>query len=159
MTCHDLIPARALRWIVVSGAVIATGCAPDLLGLEAVADLEPQLFVTAVNEHRAAVGCPALEWNDDVARVAQDHSDDMVERSFFDHTNPDGDSPFDRLSDAGISYNGAAENIAYGYTTAEEVLAGWLGSDGHRANIESCALTEHGVGLNASYWTHVLIAP
>jgi uncharacterized protein YkwD len=137
----------------------ASACGADLLGVEEIDDLDVRLFVSALNEHRVSVGCPALEWNGDVAAVAQAHSDDMVERDFFDHTNPDGDSPFDRLLDAGISYSGAAENIAYGYRTADAVLAGWLDSPGHRANIENCSLTEHGVGLTSSYWTHVFIRP
>lgn len=112
-----------------------------------------------VNAHRESIGCPALLWNTAVAAVAQAHSEDMVAREFFSHTNPDGQSPFDRLAEAGIAYSAAAENIAYGYPTAESVLAAWLGSPGHRANIENCALTEHGVGLDGTYWTHVFIRP
>ena len=112
-----------------------------------------------MNDHRQSFGCPRLVWNHDVASVAQAHSDDMVERDFFDHTNPDGESPFDRLQEAGISYSGAAENIAWGYETAEAVLNGWLNSPGHKANIENCSLTEHGVGLYQSRWTHLFIKP
>jgi uncharacterized protein YkwD len=83
----------------------------------------------------------------------------MVARDFFSHTNPDGDSPWDRLSAAGISFSRAAENIAWGYTSAEAVLSGWLGSPGHRANIENCALTHHGVGLADWHWTHLFVTP
>jgi len=140
-------------------ALAATGCGDDPLGLDAIDDPDVQQFVTLMNEHRATLGCPALAWNGEVAAVAQAHSGDMVDRDFFAHTNPDGDSPFDRLHDAGVSYSGAAENIAYGYHSAEAVLAGWLGSPGHRANIENCSLTQHGVGLENSYWTHVFIRP
>ena len=122
-------------------------------------DPDVEQFVALVNAHRIEVGCPALVWNGAVARVAQAHSDDMVDRDFFSHTNPDGKSPFDRLSDAGVDYASAAENIAYGYATAEAVLAGWLTSPGHKANIENCALTEHGVGLRDAHWTHLFIRP
>jgi hypothetical protein len=48
-----------------------------------------------------------------VAAVAQAHSEDMVDRDVFSHTNPDRASPFDRLTEAGIAYSGAGENIAY----------------------------------------------
>jgi uncharacterized protein YkwD len=118
-----------------------------------------ETFVALLNDHRAGVGCPALEWNDAVAAVAEAHSDDMVARSFFSHTNPDGLSPFQRLSDAGVAYSAAAENIAYGYPTASAVLSGWLNSSGHRSNIENCTLTEHGVGLRDTHWTHMFIRP
>jgi len=123
--------------------------------------LEPevQTFVDQMNDHRISVGCPALEWDESVAVVAHAHSQDMLDRAFFAHTNPDGLSPFDRLRDAGIGYSRAAENIAWGYPSAEAVLQGWLGSPGHRANLENCALTRHGVGLVGTYWTHLFVTP
>lgn len=127
----------------------------DLLGPEINADIEE--FVALVNAHRASVGCEPLAWRFDVAGVAQHHSDDMVSRAFFAHTNPDGDSPFDRLGEAGVTYSRAAENIAYGYGSAGAVLDGWLGSPGHRRNIENCALREHGIGLTDWHWTHLFV--
>jgi len=137
---------------------VATACGSDTgVAPDAVSDVA--LFVELMNQHRIDVGCPALTWNADVAAVAQAHSEDMLARDFFAHTNPDGDSPFDRLANAGIGFSAAAENIAYGYPTPEAVLAAWLASDGHRANIENCALTEHGVGLQDTYWTHLFIRP
>lgn len=105
-----------------------------------------------------SVGCPPLIWASDVAGVALAHSADMVDRGYFSHANPEGQSPFDRLTIAGISYSMAAENIAYGYSTPEAVLQAWLNSPGHRGNIESCGLAEHGVGLVGSHWTHVYAA-
>jgi uncharacterized protein YkwD len=153
---------RLLAMALVSGAG-AGACASDA----SIGPADPDAgigtsvtsFVQLMNEHRSSVGCPALTWSAAVAAVAQAHSEDMVARDFFSHTNPDGDSPFDRLHDAGISYSAAAENIAYGYPTAESVLDGWLGSSGHRANIENCSLTEHGVGLEGTHWTHLFIRP
>lgn len=146
------------RIVVMAGALAASACG-DATGPDPSADPLVAAFVEQVNAHRGSVGCPELLWNPDVAAVAQAHSEDMVARDFFSHTNPDGLSPFDRLAEAGIGYSGAAENIAYGYATAEAVLAAWLGSPGHRANIENCSLTEHGVGLQGTHWTHLFIRP
>ena len=151
---------RGLRriWVlgVLIGGTVACGDGSPA-GPEISADVEE--FVSLVNSHRATVGCAPLEWDGRVAAVAEAHSKDMVARDFFSHTNPDGDSPWDRLSDAGISFSLAAENIAWGYTSAEAVLSGWLGSPGHRANIENCALTHHGVGLADWHWTHLFVTP
>ena len=135
----------------------ATGLNPA----PAPAPSDPQVatFVGLVNEHRVSIGLSPLAWDGRVAAVAQAHSQDMVDRSFFSHTNPDGLSPFDRLAAAGISYTWAGENIAYGYPTASSVLAAWLNSPGHRANIENPNFTHHGVGLVNTYWTHVFIQP
>jgi len=137
--------------------LVALACGDGPLGPEG--DPAVEAFVELVNDHRASVGCSRLEWRPDVAEVAHAHSLDMVERDFFAHTNPDGASPFDRLQSAGIEYSSAAENIAWGFATAEAVLAGWLGSAGHRANIERCALTQHGIGLVDTRWTHVFVTP
>ena len=120
---------------------------------------EVDAFVSAMNSHRVSLGCPELAWNDDVAQVAEAHSQDMVDREYFSHTSPEGDSPFDRLTEAGISYSSAAENLAYGFSTGDAVLEAWLNSAGHRANIENCTLTEHGVGLEGTHWTHLFIRP
>lgn len=148
-------PFRSLSLLAALAA--CTADAPT----DAAVDLDPEVasFVSLVNDHRLEVGCPALEWDSDVARVAQAHSEDMVDRGFFAHTNPDGKSPFDRLREGGVGYASAAENIAYGYPTASAVLAGWLGSPGHKANLENCALTRHGVGLRGTHWTHLFIRP
>lgn len=159
--------ARSLRgslYPVIVGAglvVIAAGaCGSDrAVGPDLSASPAVTSFVEQMNAHRESVGCTALVWSSAVAAVAQAHSEDMVARDFFSHTNPDGASPFDRLATAGIAFSRAGENIAFGYPTAEAVLAGWLGSSGHRANIENCSFTEHGVGLDGTYWTHVFIRP
>lgn len=140
-------------------AVLLGACGDSSLAPLLGVDPEVLSFVEQMNAHRASVGCAPLEWNDAVAAVALGHSQDMVDRSFFSHQNPDGASPFDRLRAAGISYSRAAENIAYGYPTGTAVLTAWLNSPGHKANIENCALTEHGVGLVGTHWTHLFITP
>lgn len=143
----------ALAALVLS----ASACGADLLGPDVPLDVAT--FVDLMNDHRVSVGCAPLEWHGGVAGVALEHSRDMIERDFFAHTNPDGASPFDRLDYAEIDYSRAAENIAYGYPTGEAVLDGWLNSPGHRANIENCSLTHHGVGLEGTHWTHVFVTP
>ncbi|MBR30702.1 MAG: hypothetical protein CMN77_05275 [Spirochaetaceae bacterium] len=114
-------------------------------------------FAELVNEHRKKVGCPPLQINEKLQKLATNHSRDMAARDFFSHTNPDGQSPFDRMKSAGIRYSWAAENIAYGQRTATEVLNSWLNSSGHRQNIENCKLREHGIGHYSAtnHWTHV----
>jgi uncharacterized protein YkwD len=156
---HALAHLPLARSAALALALLAaSACASDT-GVGSAANGEISRFVELMNQHRVEVGCPALAWNADVAAVAQAHSEDMVARDFFSHTNPDGESPFDRLTNAGIGFSAAAENIAAGYASPESVLDAWLASAGHRANIENCALTEHGVGLHDTHWTHLFIRP
>ena len=114
--------------------------------------------VTLTNAERQKAGCPPLSNNRTLRRVATAHSEDMAERDFFSHTNPDGQDPGDRAAAAG--YDGyAGENIAMGYPSAEAVVEGWMDSSGHRANILNCSSTEIGVGVADSprglYWTQM----
>jgi uncharacterized protein YkwD len=112
-----------------------------------------------VNEHRAGIGCRALVWDEAAARAAQAHSDDMARRNYFSHTSPEGRTMADRLRAQGASYRLAGENIASGQPNAREAVRSWLGSPGHRQNIENCGFTRHGVGLRAGRWTHVFYTP
>lgn len=151
--------AGLARFLVLSTLLVGCDSGSDPLLPEEALPAEVQDFVSLMNAHRVSAGCEPLAWNAAVAGVAQAHSEDMIARSYFAHDDPDGNSPFDRLQAAGISYRGAAENIAYGYPTASAVLDGWLNSPGHRSNIENCSLSEHGVGLEGTHWTHLFIRP
>lgn len=95
---------------------------------------EKQIF-DLTNVFRRELNLSVLKWSDDMANVARLHSKDMAIRDFFDHTNPSGYSPFDRMIAAGIDYMVAAENIAAGYTNAFSSHSGWVNSPGHRLNL------------------------
>lgn len=115
-----------------------------------------------VNEERAKQGLGALKRASDLDSLARAHSADMIKRNFFDHTNPDGQSPFDRMRAAGISYRAAAENIASGQTSAQSVMNAWMNSSGHRKNILNSSYTEIGIGAVKSsagkiYWTQEFV--
>ena len=114
--------------------------------------------VTALtNAERAADGCEPVRTDERLRTAARGHSQDMATHDYFDHTGRDGRSPFDRMRDAGYP-DGAGENIAYGYRTPADVMAGWMGSDGHRQNLLNCSHRAIGVGLaydgdGRPYWT------
>ncbi|MFI6651117.1 CAP domain-containing protein [Streptomyces sp. NPDC050529] len=109
-----------------------------------------------VNQERAKVGCSAVTASSSLASLAQNFSDDMAARGFFDHTDPDGQSPWDRAAEAGVSGLGG-ENIARGQADAEAVMESWMNSDGHRANILNCDYKTLGVGVHfgsgGPWWT------
>lgn len=103
-----------------------------------------------VNAQRTANALPALIMRNDLREVARAHSEDMAARDFFDHVNPDGDDPFDRLDDAGIAFNNAGENIAFNQgfpNPAAVAVDGWMNSQGHRENILRSAFTHAGMGV------------
>ena len=91
--------------------------------------------------------------NDKLHVAALGHSKDMYENDYFSHDSLDGSDMADRINRHGYQWRRLAENIAYGYRTASSVVAGWMNSSGHRANILNCDLTEIGVGFHNFYWT------
>ncbi|MET9959815.1 CAP domain-containing protein [Streptomyces sp. NPDC006326] len=111
--------------------------------------------VALVNQERAKAGCPALTVNAKLTSAALNHSKDMAAHANMSHTGSDGSDPGERITRAGYAWMTYGENVAYGYSTPEQVMAGWMDSPGHRENILNCAFKEIGVGLAGpnSYWT------
>ncbi|MEU6423745.1 CAP domain-containing protein [Streptomyces spiralis] len=111
--------------------------------------------VQLVNAERAKVGCSPLTVNADLTKAAQAHSQDMAAHQNMSHTGSDGSSPGDRITRAGYTWSSYGENVAYGYSTPEQVMSAWMSSPGHRENILNCGYKEIGVGLAqpGSYWT------
>jgi uncharacterized protein YkwD len=122
-------------------------------------DPEVASFVRLMNAHRRSLGLSPLVWDRRAAAVAEAHSRDMDDHRYFSHTWSDGHSTWDRLAARGVTYSQAGENIAWGQETGSAVLAAWLHSPGHRANIENGSFTHEGVGKVGPYWTHVFIRP
>ncbi|MFF3036134.1 CAP domain-containing protein [Streptomyces rubiginosohelvolus] len=100
-----------------------------------------------VNQERAKAGCSPLTTSAPLTSLAQNFSEDMAARGFFDHTDPDGDTPWDRAAQAGVQ-GLAAENIARGQADAQAVMEGWMNSEGHRANILNCDYKTIGIGVH-----------
>jgi uncharacterized protein YkwD len=117
--------------------------------------------VDLVNAERAAAGCRPLAVNDALTTAAQGHSDDMAANDYFSHTSLDGATAADRAEAAGFSGTALGENIAAGQRTPQDVMAAWMGSEGHRNNILNCDYTVIGVGLNEDgwYWTQMFGTP
>jgi uncharacterized protein YkwD len=113
-------------------------------------------ILALVNEQRATAGCRPLTASSALDTLAQDFSDDMAARGFFSHTDPDGNTPWDRAKSLGIT-NLGGENIAMGQADAQAVMDAWMNSAGHRANILNCDFTTLGVGVHfgtgGPWWT------
>ena len=126
-------------------------------GANRMADLERQMWAL-VNQERldhetsAETGGRAqpLRWNENLAAVARAHSRNMLEQGFFDHVDPDGRTLSRRLSEGGIPWQAAGENIAI-YTTVPGAEAAFMNEPrfqrNHRANILNANYTEVGIGI------------
>lgn len=100
-----------------------------------------------------------------LGEAAAVHARDMARKKYFDHRGRDGSQPKDRVLRAGYQPRLSGENIAYGPVSAEEVVAGWLASPGHCANIMDSRFEHIGIAVATGtqrghiYWVQTFGAP
>lgn len=109
-----------------------------------------------VNGIRRERDLEPFAYNEEIAAIARGHSEDMVERGYFGHESPDGNSSSDRLDEfIPGRCMGIAENIVHvaggpdvePETVAERALSLWMDSSGHRRSILSETFDEEGIGV------------
>lgn len=109
-------------------------------------------YLTAkfINERRVDRGRDRLDTDTALVSAAREHSRDMARRGFFDHVNPDGDSPHDRCH----RYDNVGECITqvYGFSRSAGRIAGdiveqFMKSKRHKKNIMDPENHRMGVGV------------
>jgi len=124
---------------------------------------EDQL-ISLTNAERSSRGLGTLSKSSTLMQVAEAHSQDMVDRNFFSHTNPDGLGPGERLTNAGYNWTAWGETIGAGYSTPQSMFDGWMNNSEHRDILLNATYTEIGVGYVAGgtyghYWTGLFAKP
>jgi uncharacterized protein YkwD len=106
---------------------------------------------------------PALTASAALERAASAHAEDMAQRGVMGHAGGDGSTPAERATRAGYSWRTVGENVAAGQSTPEQVVAEWLDSPRHCANVMDADYSEMGVAFAVSargvYWAQVFAAP
>lgn len=115
-----------------------------------------------VNAQRAKNGQSALTLNQTLCASARVRAAEIAKDGCFSHIRPDDSGCFTAIS--GVSYRTAGENIAmgtWGYYGVDEIMDGWMNSEGHRANILNGDFSEVGFGcvvVNGNgYWVQMFI--
>jgi uncharacterized protein YkwD len=116
--------------------------------------------------HQSFAPAPALKPSAVLASAAAAHARDMAEHAELTHAGSDGSKPADRIARAGYEWRASGENVASGQRDAGAVVAAWLKSPGHCANIMEPNFTEMGVafvqvpGANPNiYWAQSFATP
>src|SRR5579884_711180 len=110
-----------------------------------------------VNRERARHGEQPLHWNGRLLRAAQSHTESMAFGGYFAHVGSNGSTPLARMRRAGYArgphaYLEVGENIGWGSLwlgTPRAVVAAWMASPGHRANILDRHFRDTGIGVSA----------
>ncbi len=109
------------------------------------------------NNYRSLVGVSSLTLDSSLVEAASIRAKELSDS--FSHTRPNGSSCFTVLSELGISYGTAGENIAAGYSSSQSVMEGWRSSSGHYQNIISSKFKKIGIGVNIVnnqyYWVQI----
>jgi len=170
------MPGMAQRFVA---ALIAIALASSAIARSAVVGRESDAAIRArvielVNQARSKsrrcgserfASAPPLNVSRKLSDAAADHARDMARKKFFEHQGTDGSQPRDRVRRAGYASRLTGENIAFGPESAEEVVAGWLDSPGHCANIMDPRFADIGIGLASGrkrghiYWVQDFGAP
>lgn len=108
-----------------------------------------------VDRERTSRGEAPLHFNADLQRSAQAHSSDMASADYFAHESRNGETPLARMREAGYIFSShigyaVGENIAWAtlwMATPKAIVAGWMASPGHRANILDATFRDSGVGI------------
>ena len=133
--------------LVVIIGIVANSFLSTYGVLGANSDYSPSTLLTSTNQQRTAVDQSELTINPLLTAAAQAKAEDMAARNYWSHDTPDGQAPWSFITAAGYNYELAGENLAYGFNGAEEAVAGWMNSPGHRANILNAGYQNVGFGI------------
>jgi hypothetical protein len=104
-------------------------------------------LLTETNKQRLANGLGSLAINSKLNVAAQNKANDMAARDYWSHNTPDGQTPWTFITAAGYNYITVGENLAYGFATSTDTVAGWMNSAPHRANVLNSNYVDVGFGI------------
>jgi hypothetical protein len=136
---HGLaIMAVLILGVQVSAFTLSSASLPNLTHghvLDYATDITPLDLLAQTNQQRADNGLPALTMNAQLNDSASMKAADMFAEDYWAHVSPSGIQPWYWFTKAGYNYSYAGENLAKDFATTSGVMAGWMNSPGHRANI------------------------
>lgn len=142
-------PYLPMLLIVAAGILVnSTWPRGDVLGSQS--DFTATTLLKDTNTRRAKSSETALSLNPQLTNAAQAKADDMVRSDYWSHTSPSGKTPWTFITGSGYQYQEAGENLAYGFVNADDVVAGWMNSPEHRANILDNQYSDVGFGVASS---------
>lgn len=108
---------------------------PSVLGIKV--DISSEQLLTLTNKERESVGAGPLIINSKLSQAAGKKAQDMFEYNYWAHNSPTGKTPWVFIKSSGYKYVYAGENLARGFSTAEDVISAWMASPDHRSNMLS----------------------
>lgn len=104
-----------------------------------------EAIIALTNTYRSSLNLNGLTVNSRLTQAAINKASDMLKRSYFSHTGPDGQKFSQWVKDINYDYFYVGENLAIDFADPEEAFDAWLKSEKHRQNIERAEFQEIGV--------------
>jgi uncharacterized protein YkwD len=157
--------ARLLLLILLLSLPVLVRYANSEASTGAAYCLQPvdKALLESINDWRSQNDLHPLASDALLGAAARHHSADMAATGYFAHWLSDGTSWDVNIWQHGYRFTGIGENLAKGQLTAEEVVADWIASPGHNANLlepyfyaVGLALVINPVEPKGYYWTITL---
>ncbi len=132
--------------LLAEGALVANLMSRQS-GHEFLAAVIQSEIISLTNAERAKNKVAVVKENPLLDRSAQAKADNMAQLSYFSHNGPNGKTPWMWIDESGYNYQYAGENLAVRFVDSKDVVAGWMASPTHRANIIKPVYTDVGVGI------------
>lgn len=136
----------ALALILTIGLVLIQPRTPANV-LAYATGISPDSLLSETNQQRLGSGVSELVLNSKLNEAAQAKAEDMALRDYWSHATPEGEDPWIFIDNTGYKYLKAGENLAYGFATSADTVAGWMNSPTHKANLLDIAYSEVGFGF------------
>jgi len=133
--------------LIVGLGIVINGTLSNSSVLGTKSDFSTAALLNTTNAERQKKNQPALRLNPQLSAAAQAKAEDMARGNYWSHNSPDGKTPWTFIDASGYQYQRAGENLAYGFASGAESVAGWMGSPEHRANILDISYQDVGFGV------------
>jgi hypothetical protein len=120
---------------------------PRGLVLGYASNISAQQVLDATNGERAKLGLAPLKLNAALSKAAAAKAADMFAHNYWAHINPNGTTPWFFIRQAGYTYTVAGENLARDFDTTDAMVAAWMASPTHKANIIHTKYQDTGIAV------------
>lgn len=142
---HPYLPAMLI--FMLSGFLLFASSLQGSQVLNYATSIDDLSLLDSTNTARGSSGSNGLKLSESLDKAAQTKADDMASKNYWSHITPEGEQPWSFIESAGYSYGFASENLAYGFSTSEETIKGWLNSPNHAQAMLDGKVSEVGFGI------------
>ncbi len=144
---HDTYLPYLPMTLILFLSIFISGYTPQHSTLAYATEMSQQTLLNATNAQRSNFSRSTLVLNNKLSSAAQAKANDMVARNYWSHNTPDGQEPWVFISGVNYDYQKAGENLAYGFSSSNETINGWMNSPTHKDNLLDSEFTEVGFGF------------